>query len=717
MSTTEKHLYKFGSFQLDPVKRILLRDGAPVPLTPKAFDLLVVLIESSETVLGKEELIKRIWFDTAVEENNLTRNISTLRKALDESPNDHRYIVTVPGRGYSFVAPVETISINGAEPASAKSNGLETEVETEERAVAREPGRIESASINKPVWVWAAVLIVIIGAGGLIAFKLIGGRSRNAAVNTYRDWETVRMTRTGGSITPDISRDGKYLAYVDRETGRESIWIQQLSTSTQQQLVGPEKFFYFDLLFSHDGSELYFVRREGLSPLRSLYRIPVVGGVAKRLRDDIDSHIVLSPDGAHLAFARRNNEGKSEFIIADTEGVEERVVDDHTLEKPAWSPDASRIAFSVGDSNTGGEEMSIHEIRLSDGAERAITSGKWQNVSHKVWLADGSGLIACVKDANASVKQLWFVAYPSGEAWPLSNDQDSFQHVDLAADGRMLVAEQFAAVSDIWSARLDAAANAKKIGVWGMSGLCLLAGGQVVYAAPEPRGMSKLWMMSADGTDRRQLTFDNGDDRSPVASPDGRFIIFASNRTGIVEIFRMNSDGSNLLQLTHSQGTGAPSISPDGRWVIYLASADNNLYRIPIERGEPQRVAGKAVGVSSVSPDGKLIAYFAPGKNAWAIAVSSFKDGSLIRRFEVGSHSLNNRTLKWTKDGKGLLYANMTDGVGNIWMQPLDGGPPRQVTDFKADGIFCFDVTPDGKGVVCARGGWKHDIVLIKNLR
>lgn len=125
----------------------------------------------------------------------------------------------------------------------------------------------------------------------------------------------------------------------------------------------------------------------------------------------------------------------------------------------------------------------------------------------------------------------------------------------------------------------------------------------------------------------------------------------------------------------------------------------------------------KGVGVSSVSPDGRLIAYFAPGKNAWAIAVSSFKDGSVIRSFEVGSHSLNNTALKWTPDGKALLYANTTDGVGNIWMQPIGGGPARQVTDFNADGIFCFDVSPDGRNLFYARGGWKHDVVLIKNLR
>ena len=99
-----KPFYEFGPFRVDPVKRLLLRDGEPVSLTPKAMEILLVLVENKGEVLVKEELMERIWPDTVVEEGNLNRNISTLRKVLGESPEDHRYIVTVPGRGYRFVA-------------------------------------------------------------------------------------------------------------------------------------------------------------------------------------------------------------------------------------------------------------------------------------------------------------------------------------------------------------------------------------------------------------------------------------------------------------------------------------------------------------------------------------------------------------------------------------------------------------------------------------
>src|SRR6476661_8382775 len=102
----EKQVYEFDGFRVDPVRRRLLKAGEMVSLTPKAFSILIVLLENRGLVMEKEELIQRVWPDTFVTEANLTQNISSLRKALGERANDHRYVVTVPGRGYSFVADV-----------------------------------------------------------------------------------------------------------------------------------------------------------------------------------------------------------------------------------------------------------------------------------------------------------------------------------------------------------------------------------------------------------------------------------------------------------------------------------------------------------------------------------------------------------------------------------------------------------------------------------
>src|SRR5256714_9043509 len=101
------HVYEFGEFRLDARKRVLWRADAPVPLTPRVFETLLYLVEHHDTVLDKERLMEAVWPDSIVEENNLTQNISSLRRVFGEKPGSHHYIVTVPGRGYRFVADVK----------------------------------------------------------------------------------------------------------------------------------------------------------------------------------------------------------------------------------------------------------------------------------------------------------------------------------------------------------------------------------------------------------------------------------------------------------------------------------------------------------------------------------------------------------------------------------------------------------------------------------
>src|SRR5262245_20369966 len=119
MSKEGNYFYEFGPFRLDPGRRLLLRDGEPLPLRPKAFDTLLVLVPNSGRTLNKDELMQAVWGDTCVEEGGLTRNISVLRKTLRESPDHHRYIVTAPGRGYCFVAKVR--QVDGEDPDDANS--------------------------------------------------------------------------------------------------------------------------------------------------------------------------------------------------------------------------------------------------------------------------------------------------------------------------------------------------------------------------------------------------------------------------------------------------------------------------------------------------------------------------------------------------------------------------------------------------------------------
>src|SRR5690349_10522027 len=255
--------------------------------------------------------------------------------------------------------------------------------------------------------------------------------------------------------------------------------------------------------------------------------------------------------------------------------------------------------------------MTINEVRLDDGVEREISPRKWVFVGRKSWLPDGSGLIVCARQQKASVNQLWFVPYPSGDARALSNEFDTFAASRLTADARMLVTQQVDVVSDMWSGTLENMAQAKKLGAGGREGLSLLGDGRILYSASLSEQTNEILIANAGGTERKQLTADHSNHFHTIASPDGRYIVFSSDRTGNFEIWRMDMDGGNPLQLTNSAGANNPSISPDGKWVIYLSARESKLRKVPLQGGESVELLDGAIGVSAVSPNGKLIGYFA----------------------------------------------------------------------------------------------------------
>src|SRR5262245_26935227 len=170
MQTPPANLYEFGDFQLDAAKRRLRRlDGTPIPLTPRVFDTLLYMVEHHDSVLDKERIMEAVWPDSIVEENNLAQAISKLRQVFGETPGSHSYIMTVPGRGYRFVAGVaqRSESATSAEPDAGKEPTKKPEIVS-----------VQVARIQRPVtpwprprntgWLWtfalsAALVVILIG--------------------------------------------------------------------------------------------------------------------------------------------------------------------------------------------------------------------------------------------------------------------------------------------------------------------------------------------------------------------------------------------------------------------------------------------------------------------------------------------------------------------------------------------------------------------------
>src|SRR5205814_3384675 len=164
MQTTTAHLYEFGDFRLDTAKRVLRQlDGTTVPVTPRVFETLLYMVEHHDTVLDKERLMEAVWPDSIVEENNLTQNISTLRRVFGETPGSHHYIVTVPGRGYRFVANVKLREAHAdPEPRRIPETGIEPAAkETEQVSPVSQPDQPATSRSLRPVLLAAAAVLAL----------------------------------------------------------------------------------------------------------------------------------------------------------------------------------------------------------------------------------------------------------------------------------------------------------------------------------------------------------------------------------------------------------------------------------------------------------------------------------------------------------------------------------------------------------------------------
>ena len=247
--------------------------------------------------------------------------------------------------------------------------------------------------------------------------------------------------------------------------------------------------------------------------------------------------------------------------------------------------------------------------------------------------------------------------------------------------------------------------------------------GRIAYVSNEG-GRADIWVADREGNNRKQLTANNAMNFSPVVSADGRYIVFVSWQNDKKNIWRMNLDGSNPMRLTSGLFESFPALSPDGRWIVYtsLEGAKPTVWKVSIDGGTPVQVTEHIATAASISPDGRWIAYtypespdpFAPPNH---LAVIPFDGGAPMKTFEVRASGTVLTVAQWSADGKSILYTVNANNVSNIWSQPVDGGPPRQITDFKDMLITGFAWSRDGKQLACTRGTLVRDAVLVTDLK
>lgn len=577
---------------------------------------------------------------------------------------------------------------------------------------------------------------VVMAAAALLVAAIVFAGTR-----AFRDRElapppAVQMTRAtnsgqvvGGAITPD----GKNLIYATREGSQQSLWNKQLATGTHVRILPPSDVYYASIAVAPDGDYVYFSTATRAEPnVLNLHQVSPLGGEPRKIAGDMEGAFAISPDGKQIAF-RRFNVFDRQFVLTaltvatDEERVLVRSPYPEAINGVTWSPDGLRVTYTV-EGATPKQRLRMREVDVRTGVvtdldfSRGDASAGWSGFNSGRWLPDGSGMIVTAS-AGRQPDQIWLVPRGDGEPRQITSDVSAYYGLSLSSDGMTIAAQRGETSANIWRVALGRSSSPVALttgtGVnYGRGGVVNLPDGGVLFTAPgEKRPIVQI--VAPDGTRRsqtRDITV-----WEPVLSPDGRRLAYISDASSSVEIWTSDIDGSSPRQVTNVGRAVHPVFFPDGRRIAFVApTRQQHAYAVSVDGGEPVELVNRPVSSIAVSPDGaRLLCRIRstdPKTSLWRTAVLPAAGNAQPRYYDVPRHG-GRPYLQWAPDGSGFTFVDYKDGVANLWLQPLDGGEPRQLTHFDSGTIYSYSLTRDGREAVLSRGDPVQDIVLIRNFR
>lgn len=561
----------------------------------------------------------------------------------------------------------------------------------------------------------------------LIGFGIYYLFIRRPVPTHFRSVQTEKLTAFGNVVDVAISPDGKYLAYVMEEAGKQGLWVRQTAIANSTRIVAPTGATYRGVTFSKDGNYIYYVAQAADAKDGALSRVPAFGGSARQLIADVDSPISLSPDAKRVAFIRSYaDKGEDVLVIANEDGSGESAISSikfpqhYSLRSaPAWSPDGKQIVLVSEVSDEAGFFTKLSIFDLASKTERVISTRRWLEMDDVGWVPDGSGLVVSGQDNSSPFYNLWFVDPNKNEDRKITSDPNDYLAVSMSTNPLLLLTVQRQTLTNIWIEHQDDPSKSSPLtsGAGRFFDLRWTNDNKIIYAS-DASGNADIWEMAADGSNQTQLTAAAGRNYAPVASADGRYVVFHSNRSGRWQVWRMGRDGGNPTQLTSGEESNWPDISPDSRWVYFehIDSGIPKLFRVSIDGGTPERITTSLALRPSVSPDGNAIAYWQKedAPNApWRIAVAWLDGSSPTRYLSVPQGLANGQSaIQFSPDGKTVTFIDFRNGISTLISQPIDGSSAQVLTSITKDLFYSFNQSRDGR-LVMSRGIRTNDAALI----
>jgi serine/threonine protein kinase/Tol biopolymer transport system component len=656
------------------------------------------------------------------------------QEIVDELRHVRRLIEGGDSSGASHTPRSPQALRDAAEPQAAPSAESRRPYGALGRMADFKPGALISTRVSTLKRRWRPIYwLVFISLAAVGLYLGLVYQRRPPLLDRAFDLKFERLNLSGDISDIVLSPDGKYVARVAAEGGKHTLRITELATASDLRVAQPSAAGYSGLSFSPDGTYLYYL--ENQAETGTLYRVSKLGGGQRKILDDVSTAVTFSPDGARLAFVRTNRAlDTPDLIVARSDGTSERLLarrtradtdtfmSDMKRAGPVWSPDGKVLACPTLQLSPE-QEMNLEVVNAETGAGRRLNAEPWYDISRVTWLGDGSGLVVSAAAAPGAPWQLLLLAYPGGEVRRVTNDPHNYTLVSGARDSSLFLTLNIEEDASVWqvSAADGARPNVSNVTQRkGVSEILWDGNGEFLYTVNDGTH-TNLWVQEPGAT-VRQLTFE-ADNFKPAQSNDGRYVVFVSTRAGALNIWRMNADGTQPKRLTDGAYEDVPSVTPDGRWVIYRTGS--SIKKVSMDGGDAIKLFDKSALCPALSADGRLFAFFTndqPDSQTWHVEVYDLSSLTAVRRFELpaattpfnGLRLTPDNRLRWTPDGSGLAYVSRADGAANVWLQPLAGGTPRQLTYFKDANMPSFAWSPDGKQLACVRNTKAYIPVLVR---